>query len=106
MAADPTLNIPSDIKEEKTYNYEIGLRGTDGFLTYDTSIFQINRKDYIGRIAGNYITSDKEEESNYDNVGDMRSRGLEVAISSDSAKPVSFNLAYITPPINRVNFIN
>lgn len=94
LAADPKLNIPSDIKEEKTYNYEIGLRGTDGFLTYDTSIFQINRKDYIGRIAGNYITSDKEEESNYDNVGDMRSRGLEVAISSDSAKPVSFNLAY------------
>lgn len=94
LAQDPTLNIPSEIKEEKTYNYEIGLRGTDGFLTYDTSIFQINRKDYIGRIAGNYITSDDDEESNYDNIGDMRSRGFEFAVSSDPSKPVSFNLAY------------
>ncbi|MDY3204737.1 MAG: TonB-dependent receptor [Arcobacter sp.] len=94
LAADPTLNIPSEIDVEKTYNYELGITNKDDLLTYNASIFQIDRKNYIGRIAGNYITSDNEEESNYDNIGDMRSRGLELAISSDSSKPVSFDLAY------------
>lgn len=94
LADDPTLDIPSEIDVEKTYNYEIGLQGKNDFLSYNTSIFQIERKNYIGKIAGNYITSDEDEESNYDNVGDMRSRGLELAVSSDSSKPISFDLAY------------
>jgi iron complex outermembrane receptor protein len=94
LAADPTINIPSEIDVEKTYNYEMGITNKDDLLTYNASVFQIDRKNYIGRIAGNYITSDNAEESNYDNIGDMRSRGFELALSSDSSKPVSFDLAY------------
>jgi iron complex outermembrane receptor protein len=94
LADDPTLDIPSEIDIEKTYNYEIGLQGKDDFFNYNGSIFQIDRKDYIGRIAGSYITSDDDEESNYDNVGDMRSRGFELSLGSDSSKQVSFDLAY------------
>jgi iron complex outermembrane receptor protein len=98
LIADPDVNstnIPNDIDVEKTYNYEIGVRGTTGNnLSYTLSIFQLDRKDYIGRIAGSYITSDEEEESGYDNVGDMRSRGLELEIHSDKSKRFSYDLAY------------
>ena len=94
LADDPTYDIPSDIDVEKTYNYEIGIRGKNSYFTYDASIFQIDRKDYIGKIAGSYISSDEEEESGYDNVGDMRSRGFELALSTDKSKQISFDLAY------------
>lgn len=94
LAAEPTLDIPSEIGVETTYNYEVGARGKAATLTYNASVYQLDRKDYIGRIAGNYITSDDENESNYDNVGDMRSRGFELAMNSDRSAMFSFNLAY------------
>lgn len=91
---EPTLDIPSEIGVETTTNYEIGVRGKVATLNYDASIYQLDRKNYIGRIAGNYITSDNPDESNYDNVGDMRSRGFELALSSNKKEMVSFDLAY------------
>ena len=94
LAADPTLNIPAVMDEETTYNYEIGIRGKTDTINYDAAVFQLDREDYIGRIAGSYITSDDENESNYDNVGDMRSRGFEFSISSDRSKTFSYDLAY------------
>lgn len=94
LKADPTLDIPSVIDIEKTYNYEIGIRGKYSTINYDAAIYQLDRKDYIGKIAGSYVTSDDEDESNYDNVGDMRSKGFELALHSDKNKMVSFDLAY------------
>jgi iron complex outermembrane receptor protein len=94
LAADPALDIPSEIGVETTYNYEAGARGKIATLAYDASVYQLDRKDYIGRIAGSYITSDDENESNYDNVGDMRSRGFELALNSDRRAMFSFDLAY------------
>lgn len=95
LAADPTLNFPKEIDLETTYNYEIGIKGkTGGNLNYSVAIFQLDRKNYIGRIAGSYITSDDDEENGYDNVGDMQSRGLELGINSDKSKAFSYNLAY------------
>ena len=94
LAEDPTLDIPSKIDVETTYNYELGIQGSYSLLTYNASIFQLDRKDYIGRIAGSYITSDDEDESNYDNVGDMRSRGFELALGSSQREMFSFDLAY------------
>lgn len=94
LAADPTLNIEANLDVETTYNYEIGFKGKAFSLTYDASIFQLDRKDYIGKIAGSYITSDDDNENGYGNVGDMRSRGFELALQSDKTKMLSFNLAY------------
>ncbi|WP_345976008.1 TonB-dependent receptor [Sulfurimonas sp. HSL3-7] len=94
LAADPALDIPSEIGVETTYNYELGARGSVSTLAYNASVYQLDRKDYIGRIAGNYITSDDENESNYDNVGDMRSRGFELSMNSDRSRMFSFDLAY------------
>ncbi|PIP09589.1 MAG: TonB-dependent receptor [Sulfurimonas sp. CG08_land_8_20_14_0_20_36_33] len=94
LKVDPTLAIPAEIKVETSYNYEIGVRGTHSDIKYDASIYQLDRTNYIGRIAGNYITSNDEDESNYDNVGDMRSRGFELSAISDLEKMFSFELAY------------
>lgn len=94
LAAEPTRDIPSIIDVETTYNYELGIRGKISDLNYDASIYQLDRKDYIGVIAGNYITSDDENESFYDNVGDMRSRGFELSLSSNKDEMFAFDLAY------------
>ncbi|MBU1217533.1 TonB-dependent receptor [bacterium] len=94
LKIDPTLDIPSEISVETTINYEIGVRGKVAALTYDASVYQLTRTNYIGAIAGNYITSNDPDESNYDNVGDMRSRGFELALSSNKNETVSFDLAY------------
>ena len=95
LQSNPTTVVPKEIDVEKTYNYEIGYKGkTNGNLDYNIAIFQLDRNDYIGRVAGSYITSDDEEESTYDNVGDMRSRGFELSVNSDKSKPFSYDLAY------------
>jgi iron complex outermembrane receptor protein len=95
LVNDPTLDIPSIIDVETTYNYELGLKGKLPYdISYNSSIFQLDRNDYIGKIAGSYVTSDDEDESNYDNVGDMRSRGFELALNSNRSKMFSLDLAY------------
>jgi iron complex outermembrane receptor protein len=94
LKVDPTLDIPAEMDIETTYNYELGLRGKYEDLTYNASVFQLDRQNYIGVIAGSYITSDDPDESNYDNVGDMRSRGFELAVGSKKDEMVSFDLAY------------
>ncbi|MEA3290445.1 MAG: TonB-dependent receptor [Campylobacterota bacterium] len=90
--------VPSKIDVEKTYNYELGIKGkTEGNLAYNASIFQLDRKDYIGSISGSYIDDDDigtETFGPYDNVGDMRSRGFELSINSNKSKTFSYDLAY------------
>ena len=94
LNADPTLDVPSEIDVETTHNYELGMRGKIGIFSYDASVYQLDRKDYIGKVAGSYITSDDENESVYDNVGDMRTRGFELALHSARDQVLSFDLAY------------
>ncbi|QKF83245.1 TonB-dependent receptor [Halarcobacter ebronensis] len=83
----------TDIKSESVYNYEIGVKGSLGFVNYDASIYQLNRDDYIGKSAGNYVRR-SDEANYYDNVADMVSRGFELALSGDLSKDLGFNLAY------------
>jgi len=95
LNTDPTLDIPTTLNPEKTQNYELGMRGNILNLKYDTSIYQLDRKDYLGVKAGSYIrSSDEDEELAVFNLGDMRSRGFELAFSSDSKKDISFTTAY------------
>ena len=91
-AANPNL------EPEKAINYEIGLRGrfdVIGGLEWDIAAFQIDRKDYILNVAGQYANpiggglSDQ-----YQNIGGMRNRGVEVAVKSDQSQMVSMDVAY------------
>jgi len=91
----PTTDIPSSLDPETTYNYELGIRGNTLGLNYDASIFQIDRKDYLGIKAGSYIWDGMDDEDGYTyNLGDLRSRGFELALNSDKKKMLSFDMAY------------
>jgi iron complex outermembrane receptor protein len=85
----------ADIDVETTYNYEIGMTGKQFGLNYGVAIYQLDRVNYIGLLAGSYIrSSDDDEDLYYSNVGNMRSRGFELSLSSNKEEAVSFNLAY------------
>lgn len=86
------LNNP-DIDTEKTYNYELGYRGKHDWLTYDVSIFQLDREDMITRNGGNYV-ADTASPIMYGNFADVQNRGLELSLNSDKSKTLSFGLSY------------
>lgn len=88
-AANPDL-IP-----ETTDNIELGMRRkTEMFgspVELDMALFQLDRKDHIQASGGQYSTS---ADSIYDNIGDMRSQGLELSIFSEINERWSWNLGY------------
>lgn len=95
LQSDPTLDIQTTLDIEKTNNIELGSRGDISSFKYDASIYQLDRKNYIGKRAGSYMwSSDEDEDMSVGNLGDMRSRGLELALNSDRNKMVSFSTAY------------
>jgi iron complex outermembrane receptor protein len=93
----PTMRTEAnpDLEPEHALNTELGLRVRSTLfgvpMEMDAAVFQIDRKDHIQATAGQYTTS---SDNIYDNIGDMRSRGLELALSSDSKRMFSFDLAY------------
>jgi iron complex outermembrane receptor protein len=85
-----------DIDTEETYNYELGYRSQNGFLTYDIAIFQLDRDDMITRNGGNYV-ADPNTRLNpimFGNFADVRNRGLEFSANSDKSKEFSFEVGY------------
>lgn len=91
------LNNP-DLKPEQAVNYDLGIRGTiptlDNDLTYEANLFWLDRKDYIMSSIGQYTAATTTNPQKYENIGGMRSRGLELSLQSNSKQTVSFNLAY------------
>ncbi|MEN8304035.1 MAG: TonB-dependent receptor [Campylobacterota bacterium] len=83
----------TDIDTEKTYNYEIGLRYQDNLLSYEFSVFQLDRKGVIGKSSGNYASTSGVDVY-YDNMADVQNTGLELGISSNKQKDVSFVFNY------------
>ncbi|MDD3591060.1 MAG: TonB-dependent receptor [Sulfurovum sp.] len=88
-----TQNNP-DLEPEKSLNYEIGFRMIQHGITYDVSLFQLDREDYIMKTTGNYGNSDGTVTEMWDNIGGARHRGLELAVSGKMMEALSFNLAY------------
>ncbi len=91
MRTDPN----PDLDVETTLNAEVGLRSrTHWFGTpidLDLALFQIDRSDYIQSSAGQYTTSSG---ARFENVGDVRSRGIELGLRSDAAHRWSWDFAY------------
>ena len=89
VAANPNL------KPEQAYNYEIGLRGrldVAGGLEWDISAFQIDRNDFILNVAGQYALSGTTDQ--YQNIGGMQNRGVELAVKSNQDQLFSMDVAY------------
>lgn len=89
VAANPNL------RPEHAMNMELGLRTKTDWsglpVEVDLSVFQIDRTDHIRPTAGQYTT---DADNIYDNVGDMRHRGLELSLRSDPARNWAWNVAY------------
>ena len=84
-----------DLEPEHSLNLELGLRTSTSMFNIphelDVSVFQLDRKDYIQSTAGQYTTS---SDNIYDNIGDVRNRGLELSLNSDINRKVSWDIAY------------
>ncbi|MDP1745358.1 MAG: TonB-dependent receptor, partial [Bacteroidota bacterium] len=91
------LNNP-DLKPEQAVNYDLGIRGTlpalDNALTYEATLFWLDRKDYIMSSIGQYTAATTTNPQKYENIGGMRSRGLELSLQSNPKQTFSFDLAY------------
>lgn len=95
IATYPDADIPSSLDPEKTYNYELGMRGKLFSYNYDAAIYQIDRKDYLGKKAGTYTWSGIDDEDSYTfNMGDIQSKGFELALNGDINDNFAFALAY------------
>ncbi|MFA6137547.1 MAG: TonB-dependent receptor [Sulfurimonas sp.] len=86
-----TLSNPN-LKPEKSYNYEIGMRAQVEQINYEAAIFQIDREDFIMRTSGNYGVP--ETTDMWDNVGGARHRGLELSANAKPVDKMAFNVAY------------
>jgi len=86
-----------DLEPEFAINMEIGYRAKTQLFGADTdldvAIFQIDRRDYIMSTSGQYSVVDGAKDY-YDNIGGVRNRGLELALSSSPTPKLSWNLAY------------
>ncbi len=84
-----------DLVPETTLNIEVGMRRKAEMLgmpvEMDMALFQLDRKDHIQASAGQYSTS---ADSQYDNIGDMRSRGLELSLLGQPSNSWNWDLAY------------
>lgn len=84
-----------DLKPEYSLNQEIGMRSRTAWfgtpVDIDVAVFQLDRSDHIQSAAGQYTTG---ADNIYDNVGDMRQRGLEISLRSDPFRMWSWDLAY------------
>lgn len=85
-----------DLVPEKSWNQEIGLRAKgellDVALDMDVAYFQIDRKDFILNTGGQYQTDPVTEQ--YQNIGGVRNRGVELGVQTDSQLAWSGDLAY------------
>ena len=84
----------TDIKVEKTYNYELGLRNKTDKISYDVALYQLDRKDVIGLKTGNYTSYSGNPELYYDNMSEIQNRGVELSLKSDKKKTFFYNINY------------
>lgn len=87
-----------DLDPEHTLTYELGMRSEVSVLGWaahlNSSVFYIQRKDFILSNVGQYVSSRVGGDIYSDNIGHTKSRGLELALQTEVRRNVSFDLAY------------
>jgi iron complex outermembrane receptor protein len=99
-----TVLANPDLAPEKSLNKEIGLRAKSELLgialDLDMALFQIDRKNFILNTGGQYQTapdptvSTFNEFEQYQNIGGVRNRGLELGVKTDAQRTWSGDIAY------------
>lgn len=91
-----TILANPNLTPEKSWNKEIGLRTKSELagiaLDMDVALFQIDRKDFILNSGGQYQTDPVAEQ--YQNIGGVRNRGVELAVKTDARQAWSGDIAY------------
>src|SRR5574340_590218 len=88
-----------NLKPEQALNQEIGLRAKGELfgiaLDFDVAAYQIDRKDFILNTAGQYY-SDRTAPltDQYQNIGGVRNRGVELGVKTDAKQTWSGDVAY------------
>ncbi|BBP47031.1 hypothetical protein THMIRHAS_24040 [Thiosulfatimonas sediminis] len=100
----PTLSemeTNADLKPETNMNYEIGARTQASLFGWKThinsSLFYINRKDFITAALGQYANGNAATDDVldiYDNIGHTTSKGFELAMQTEKKHNWSFDFAY------------
>jgi len=88
-----TYTNNTNIDTETTKNYELGFRSKLNNLTYDISVYNLYRDDVIGKSSGNYAST-RGVDVQYDNMADIKNKGLELSINSNKKDKVSFSFNY------------
>ena len=87
-----------DLKPEESLNFELGLRRKLQLMgipwEMDVALFRIQRNDYIMSTAGQYGGIPTGEQQRYENIGGMRSQGIELSLNSDASRSVWVSAAY------------
>ncbi|CUV65103.1 putative TonB-dependent receptor [Sulfurovum sp. enrichment culture clone C5] len=97
---NPTGTVESNpnLKPEETKSFDIGVRGkSDAFglkHNYEVGLFVMDRSDYIMSSVGQYSSPVSGEHSRYENIGGMRSQGLELSVQSELSEKLTSHLAY------------
>lgn len=91
-----TILANPNLTPEKSWNKEIGLRTKSELLGIaldtDVALFQIDREDFILNTGGQYQTDPVAEQ--YQNIGGVRNRGLELGVKTDANRTWSGDIAY------------
>lgn len=97
----PTGAVASNpnLKPEQSLNQEIGLRARSAWMSVpfdiDVALFQLDRKDFILNTGGQYSKPGAGiQVDQYQNIGGVRNRGIELSIRTDAARVWSGDLAY------------
>lgn len=87
-----------DLDPERTLTYEVGMRSNVDLLGWgarlNSSLFYIQRKDFIMSNVGQYVSSRVGGDLFHDNIGHTVSRGLELALQTEVRHRLAFDLAY------------
>ena len=88
-----------NLKPEQALNQEIGLRARSVWfgieLDTDIAAYQIDRKDFILNTGGQYQTTPAlSGVEQYQNIGGVRNRGVELGVKTDAKKIWSCDVAY------------
>lgn len=87
-----------NLRPEQALSLEVGARRKTELLGMGVdmsgALFQIDRKDYILSVAGQYSTANRAFPERYENIGGVRNRGFEFAAKTDPKRLFSLDLAY------------
>lgn len=95
-----------DLEPEKSYNYEIGLRGSLDWFNYEAALFRIDRDDFIMKTSGNYGDTSNTSGDMWDNIGGARHQGLELSLYDKITDKLSYNIAYTYLDARYTNYHN